>query len=256
MELKNLIMDKRGHVRIVTINRPPSNAWTLEAFLEFESVLDELENDRETRVVVITGAGDKCFSSGFDVNDYANVDKSTPKGQELFRRVDRFPKPTIAAINGYALGGGCELAMACHFRIMADNPKAKIGCTELNLGVIPAWGGILMMTRILGRAKALDMILLGKKITAREALEIGLVDKVTDSENLIRDAMEYADLLAARPPIAVACVLKAVSAGIYEGVDRALKIDLESVEMLSRTRDAEEGVRAFLEKRPPVFKGE
>ena len=117
MDLKNLIVEKNGHVRLVTINRPPTNAWTLEAFLEFETVLDELERDKEARVVVITGAGEKCFSSGFDINDYANVDKSTPKGQELFRRVDRFTKPTIAAINGYALGGGCDSHAHSHRRL-------------------------------------------------------------------------------------------------------------------------------------------
>lgn len=255
MELKNLIVESKDHIRLVTINRPPTNAWTLEAFLEFESLLDSVENDREARVMVITGSGDKCFSSGFDVTDYENVDKSAPKGQEVFQKVDRFTKPTIAAINGHALGGGCELAMACHFRIMADKPKAKIGCTELNLGVIPAWGGILMMTRLIGRSKALDMILLSKKITAREALEIGLVDRVVEPENLMEEAMEYAGLLAGRPPIASGCVLKSAAAGVYQGVDQALKIDLESVEMLSKTMDAEEGVRAFLEKRDPVFKG-
>ena len=255
MELKNLIVDKKGHVGIIIINRPPANAWTLEAFLEFESVLDEVENDKEARVVVITGAGEKCFSSGYDITDYENLEKSAPKGQELWKRVDRFSKPTIAAINGYALGGGCELALACHFRIMADHPKAKIGCTEVNLGVIPAWGGTLMMAGILGRSRALNMILLSKKISAREALEIGLIDKVAASKDLMKDAMEYAGLLAERPPIAVSCVLKAMSAGKYEGIDQGLKVESESTRILSKTEDAVKGAMAFLQKRPPVFKG-
>ena len=255
MALENLVVEKKDHVCLVTINRPPANAWNLEAFLDFESVLDEVENDKDIRVVIITGAGEKCFSSGYDVTDYANLDKSSTKGQELWRRVDRFIKPVIAAINGYALGGGCELALACHFRIMEDRPKAKIGLTEVNLGVIPGWGGTQMMPRLLGRSKALDMILLSKKIGAQEALQIGLIDKISTPGNLIKDVMEYANLLAERPPVAVSCVLKAISAGIYEGIDQGLKVELEGTQTVSKTEDAKEGTMAFLQKRPPVFKG-
>lgn len=255
MELKNLIVETKDWVRLVTIARPPANAWSLEAFLEFESVLDQVESDPEARVMVITGAGDQCFSAGFDVSDFMNSDRSSPKGQELFRRLDRFAKPTIAAINGHALGGGCELAMACHFRIMSDHPRARIGCTELNLGIIPAWGGIMMMTRLIGRSRALDLILLGKKLSAREALEIGLVDKVCDPADLITEALDYAARLAERPPLAVGCVLKSLAVGIYEGTDEALQMDLESIARLSKTADAAEGITAFLQKRAPVFQG-
>jgi len=256
MELKNLIVEKKGHVCVITINHPPANAWNLETFLEFESVLDEVENDNNVRVVVITGAGEKCFSAGYDITDFANAEKTSPMGRELWRRVDRLAKPTIAAINGHALGGGCELALACHFRIMADNPKAKIGLVELNLGIIPGWCGTQTLTRLLGRSKALDMILLSKKLSAREALEIGLVDKVSAPEDLMNDAMEYADRLAERPPIAVRGVLKAVTAGIYEGFEAGLKAEAEGIDLASKSEDAKEGSLAFLQKRPPVFKGE
>jgi enoyl-CoA hydratase/carnithine racemase len=162
----------------------------------------------------------------------------------------------IAAINGVALGGGCELALASHFRIMSSDAKAKIGLTELNLGIIPAWGGTQRMTRLLGRTKALDLILFGKKVDAVEALEIGLVDKVSSPGQLMNDAVELAGRLAERPPIAVACVLKAIAAGIYEGIDEGLRIEQESSRLLGQTQDAREGFIAFLEKRQPNFKGE
>ena len=174
---------------------------------------------------------------------------------KLWTRVDRFPKPTIAAVNGFALGGGCELAMACHFRIMVDQPKAKIGLTELNLGLIPGWGGTQRMSRLIGKAKALDMLLFSKKINAPEALEIGLINQVSTPERLMDDAMALAERLAERPPIAVSCILKAMSAGGYEGIDAGLKVEFDSALTLAGTEDAREGLTAFLEKRSPVFKG-
>jgi enoyl-CoA hydratase/carnithine racemase len=170
--------------------------------------------------------------------------------------VDCFPKPVIAAVNGVALGGGCELALASHFRIMSSGPKAKMGLTELNLGIIPGWGGTQRMTRLVGRSKALDLILFSKKVDASEALELGLVDKVSPPGQLMSDAIELAGRLAERPPIAVACVLRAIAAGIYEGIDQGLSIEEESSRILSQTSDAREGFIAFLEKRKPEFKGE
>jgi enoyl-CoA hydratase/carnithine racemase len=139
---------------------------------------------------------------------------------------------------------------------MADFPKAQIGLTELNLGIIPGWGGTQYMTRQIGRSKALDLILFSKKIDANEALRIGLVDKVSTPDELMNGALELAALLAKRPPIAVSCILKAIAAGIYEGIDEGLKVELESVSLLRKTNDAREGILAFLEKRPPEFKGE
>lgn len=255
MKYENIILDRKDHVCVLTVNHPPANAWNLATMEEFELALDEVENDSDVRVIIITGAGEKCFSAGFDVSDAANADKTSIKGQALWRRVDRFPKPTVAALNGFALGGGCELAMACHFRIMVDHPKARIGLTELNLGLIPAWGGTQLMPRLVGRAKALDLILFSKKIGAHEALRVGLIDRVSTPDQLMNDALEFANLLAERPPIAVGCILKAVAAGTYEGIDEGLKIERESSQILSKTEDAREGIMAFLEKRAPEFKG-
>ncbi len=256
MGRKNILVQTNDHICTLTIDHPPANAWNLQTLEEFEAALCEAEDDRNVRVVIITGAGEKCFSAGFDVRDAANAATTGPKGQELWKRVDRFRKPVIAAINGVALGGGCELALASHFRIMSTGPKAKMGLTELNLGIIPAWGGTQRMTRLVGRSKALDLILFSKKVDAGKALEMGLVDKVSPPGQLMKDAIEFAGRLAERPPLAVACVLRAIAAGMYEGIDRGLGVEEESRRILSQTSDAREGFIAFLEKRKPEFKGE
>jgi enoyl-CoA hydratase/carnithine racemase len=256
MERNRILVQTNDQICTLTIDHPPANAWNLETMGEFERALREAEDDRNVRVVILTGAGEKCFSAGFDVRDAANAAETGRKGQELWKKVDCFPKPVIAAVNGVALGGGCELAMACHFRIMSADRRAKMGLTELNLGIIPAWGGTQRMTRLLGRSKALDLILFSRRVDAREALEIGLVDKVSAPGELMNDALELAGRLAERPPVAVACVLKAIAAGLYGGIDAGLGVEEESSRVLAQTSDAREGIIAFLEKRQPVFKGE
>jgi len=256
MEYEHLITKRSDHVTIVTINHPPVNAWNLATMEEFEHLVGALEEDRETRVVILTGAGEKCFSAGFDISDAVNTEKISPKGRALWRKIDRFPKPVIAAINGFALGGGLELALACHFRIMKDDPNATLGLTELNLGIIPGWGGTQRLPRIVGRSKALEMILFSEKVDAREALEIGLVDRLSEPEKIMDDAIQFAQKLAERPPIAVSCVLKAMAAGAYEGIEAGLEAEAEGAAVVRDTRDRIEGFNAFLEKRNPVFKGE
>ena len=148
------------------------------------------------------------------------------------------------------------MALSCHFRIMADAPKAKIGLTELNLGIIPGWGGTQRLTMVVGKAKALDMILFSKKIGALEALDMGLINRIATPEKLMDDTLDFAKKLAQRPPVAVSYVLKAISAGIYEGVDKGLEIEVKGTEAVGSTKDAVEGFTAFLEKRDPVFTGE
>jgi enoyl-CoA hydratase/carnithine racemase len=256
MELENIKLEKKNHVALITIDHPPANAWNLATMLDFEKVIDDVEADKDVRVVVLTGAGEKCFSAGFDVSDAANSHETSPKGCALWRRIDRFPKPVIAAINGFALGGGLELALCCQFRIMADAPKVRIGLTELNLGIIPGWGGTQRLPLVVGKAKALDMILFSKKIGAQEALGIGLVNQISTPENLMSDVFEFAEKLAQRPPIAVSCVLNAVSAGSYEGLDEGLRMETEDSKIVGASKDCIEGFTAFLEKRAPVFKGE
>jgi len=255
MAYENLILEKRGHITIITLNHPPVNAWNLGLMEDFEKAVDEIENDSEVRVLILTGAGEKCFSAGFDVSDAANSHITSPKGRDIWTRLDRFPKPVIAAINGFAMGGGLELALSCHFRIMIDDPKATVGLTELNLGIIPGWGGTQRLTRIVGKAKALDMILFSKRIDAKEALSIGLINQVSTKDKLMDDAIAFAEVLAKRPPLAVGAVLRAVSAFDYNGLEAGLKVEEEGSAIVASSKDCIEGFTAFLEKREPVFTG-
>ncbi|HIJ19761.1 MAG TPA: enoyl-CoA hydratase [Deltaproteobacteria bacterium] len=256
MTSENIRLEKKNHIALITFDHPPVNAWNLATMKEFEQAVDTVEKDPDIRVVILTGAGEKCFSAGFDVTDAANADEISPRGRDLWERIDRFTKPVIAAINGFALGGGLELAMACHFRIMVDAPKATVGLTELNLGIIPGWGGSQRLPRLVGRAKALDMILFSKTVNAGEALTMGLVNKISPPGSLMDDAFAFGEKLAERPPIAVSCVLKTMSAGDYEGLERGLQVETEGSARIRDTKDRLEGFKAFLEKRKPVFTGE
>ena len=249
----NLKFEVNGHIAIITINHPPANTWNLATFKEFENAINKVEDDNDIRVLIVTGAGKKCFSAGFDVNDTANVHLTSPLGRKLWQRIDRFPKPVVAAINGHALGGGLELAMSCHFRIMVDEPKVKLGLTELNLGIIPGWGGTQRLSRIVGKKTALDMILFSKRVSPHTALKIGLVDQISDS--LMEDVLDLSQKLANLPPIAVRCVLNAFSAGLYDGLAAGLEKEAEGSAIVRETEDRNEGFAAFLEKREPHFLG-
>jgi enoyl-CoA hydratase/carnithine racemase len=256
MTYENLIVDKKGHICTITLNHPPVNAWNWGMMSDFEKAISEVENDPEVRVLIITGGGEKAFSAGFDLSDSANSYKTSPKGRELWTRLDRFPKPVIAAINGHVLAGGLELALSCHFRIMVDDPKLNLGLTELNVGIIPGWGGTQRLTRIVGKAEALNMILFSTRINPQQALETGLVNQLSTPDQLMADALEFAEKLVKRPPLAVGCVLKAISAGEYQGFEQGLKVEEEGSAIVRKSKDCVEGFTAFLEKREPVFKGE
>ncbi len=247
-------VEKDKLIAVITLNRPPANSINLMLINELTQVLDDIEKDPEVRVVVVTGAGGKGFCAGFDVTDAENAGQAGPKGRAMMTRIDRFPKPVIAAINGYAFGGGCELALACTFRVMSE--EAKTGLTELNLGIIPGWGGTQRMPRLVGKSKALDLILFSKRITAKEAFEIGLVDRVCPREALMTEVMAMAETLSKRPPIAVKAVLTAVTAGLQDGFEAGDALETEGSAAASTSKDAIEGFTAFLEKRDPQFKGE
>lgn len=255
MTYENLKFEKNDHIATITIDHPPANAWNLATLTSFERAVDDVDKDAEVRVLVLTGAGEKCFSAGFDIRDAVNADAISPKARNLWRRLDRFSKPVVAAINGYAMGGGLELALACHFRIMADDPAITLGLTELNLGIIPGWGGTQRLTRLAGRAKALDMILFSRRIDPAEALAAGIVDRLAPPEALMADVLEFAARLAQRPPIAVRCVLNSISAGDYEGLEAGLQVEAEGSAIVRRSEDRQEGFAAFLEKRKPTFNG-
>jgi enoyl-CoA hydratase/carnithine racemase len=255
MSYNNIIVTTKDFVSTITLNRPPANSVNLGIREELNSAVNELEQSKDTRVVIITGAGDKGFSAGMDVTDVANLNKG-PNGNDIFNHIERFPKPVIAAINGYALGGGCELALVCHFRFMTDNPRAVIGCPELNLGITPGWGGIQRLPRVLGKSKGLEMILFSKRLSGKEALAVGLVDRVVPAADLMKEAMDFAVALTKRPPLAVRAVLDGVSVGLEKGLGEGLRVDREWSKKLTQSKDAAEGITAFLQRREPVFKGE
>jgi enoyl-CoA hydratase/carnithine racemase len=255
MGFSNITVSTQDFISTITLNRPPTNSINLGIREELDRAITDMEQSRDTRVVVITGAGDKGFCAGMDVSDVGNL-YNGPDAIELFNRIDRYPKPVIAALNGYCLGGGCELALACHFRFMTDNPRAKIGCPELNLGITPGWGGIQRMARLLGRPAALDLILLSRRLSAQEALAIGLVDRVFPEAGFMKETMDCARAFAQRPPLAVNAVLEGMITGIEKGIDEGIKTDRGWSKKCASSGDAKEGFTAFMQKREPQFKGE
>jgi enoyl-CoA hydratase/carnithine racemase len=256
MSYETLLLEKQGYVSVLTLNRPPANSVSHVMLGEMDKALAEVAADNEARVLVITGAGDRCFCAGMDVNDSMSHPEVGEIGRALWTKVDLFEKPTIAALNGHTLGGGCELALACHFRYMADSPKAVIGCPEINLGIIPGWGGTQRMTRLLGRAKALDLMLNAKRLSPKEALAIGLVEAVFAPDQLMPRVMEIAASLSERAPLAARAIIKASNTFLAKGIEEGLKAEASESRVCVASKDAAEGFTAFIQKRKPEFKGE
>lgn len=258
MAYETLIVEREENMGIITLNRPPANPINITVIEDLDKALTELEQDKSVRVLIITGAGDRGFSAGFDLKSAGQPgsEKITPRGHEVFNRIERYPKPVVAAINGFALGGGCELAMACHFRIMVDSEKAIIGQPEIERGIIPGWGGTQRLPRLIGKTKALEMLIFGTPIRAKDALNIGLVTKVSREGEVMKDAKDFARILAKKAPIAVRIILDAVTRGLELGLEEGLKIEMEGSKIAMQSKDAAEGIMAFIQKREPVFKGE
>jgi enoyl-CoA hydratase/carnithine racemase len=258
MAYENLIVEQEGNTGIITLNRPPANPINFAVLNELDEVFTKWENDKAVRAVIITGAGPRGFSAGFDLKTAGTPDgeKAMSRGQEVFGHIEKYPKPVIAAINGFALGGGCELAMACHFRLMLNSDNVVMGQPEIDRGIIPGWGGTQRLPRLVGKTKALEMLLLGTRVNAPEALSIGLITKVSQPEQLMNDAKELAGTLAKKAPIAVEIILDAVTRGLETSTDQGVKIEFEGSQRVSKTKDAMEGAIAFFEKREPVFRGE
>jgi len=255
---ENLIVEREGYTGIITLNRPPANPINMALLDELDAVLTGWQSDKEVRAVIITGAGERGFSAGFDIKTAGTPEseRSTPRGQEVFSRIERYPRPVIAAINGFALGGGCELAMSCHFRIMVNGERAVIGQPEIDLGIIPGWGGTQRLPRLVGKTRALEMLLLGTRISPAEALRIGLLTKVSQPGQLMDDAKEFAAALAGKAPVAVQVILDAVTRGLETTVEEGLQIEMAGAQRVKQTKDALEGMTAFVEKREPRFTGE
>lgn len=258
MAYETLIVEREENIGIITLNRPPANPINSTVLRELDQALTEFKDDKSIRVLIITGAGDRGFSAGFDIKSAVEGrgGEPGPDGNEVFLRIERYPKPVIAAINGYALGGGCELAMACHFRFMVDAERAVIGQPEIERGIIPGWGGTQRLPRLIGKTRALEMLIMGTTIRAPEALQIGLITRVSQPGEVLNDAKQFAKVLAKKAPIAVSIILDCVTRGLETTIEEGIKIEREGSRRVAQTKDAQEGMLAFVQKREPVFKGE
>jgi enoyl-CoA hydratase len=257
-----LIVEHNNNVATVSINDAPINRMTLAFMDELEALVPELEADRAVRAVIITGAGEQNFSVGMDLKQLPTGIKEKGSPEAVFDQrlrviaaLENLSKPVIATLFGYCLGGGLELPLGCHFRIAAEE-GAKIGLPEMDLGTVPAWGGSARLTRCVGRDRALDMILRAKKISGPEALRIGLVSEVVPNAQLKERARQIGEELAGMPPMAVAGVLKAVVGAGEKSLEEGIAAERAAVMATMGTKDQQEGMRAFLEKRRPVFTGE
>jgi enoyl-CoA hydratase/carnithine racemase len=256
MAYETLLLSREDAIAVITLNRPPANAISEALIRELNLALNELREDDDVRAVVITGRGDRIFCGGADLGSaFAGGDPEAfiRFGNSVMRKMERFPKPIIAAVNGHAMGGGCEIAMACHLRLLKET--ARMGQTESNLGIIPGYGGTQRLPRLIGRTKALEFLLLGTQIPAPECLSLGLVNRLCKEGETLEDAKALARQLARRAPLATAAIIKAVDEGLESPMARSIDVELDAFMPTLRSEDAAEGIQAFFAKREAEFKG-
>jgi enoyl-CoA hydratase len=260
VEYNNILVTREENIGIITLNQPKSlNALRRVTMEELAAACDELERDDGVRCIIITGAGERAFAAGADINELRTIANSSEGaefaawGQSILFKIETLSKPVIAAINGYALGGGCELAMACDIRVAAEH--AKLGQPEVNLGIIPGWGGTQRLPRLVGKGRAKWLILSGDTILAQEALRIGLVDFVVARDDLINAAKGLARRIAANAPLAISWAKRSINVGSETDLVTACAYEASQFGLICGTEDRIEGTSAFLEKRPPQFKG-
>ncbi|TDH26080.1 enoyl-CoA hydratase [Segetibacter sp. 3557_3] len=255
---ETLLTSLKENILTITINRPTKlNAVNRQVMHELGLVVEEVYNDPSVRSVLLTGAGDKAFVAGADISEFMGLSVEDGKavartGQELFMKIERSPKPIVAAVNGFALGGGCELAMACHFRVASEN--ARFGQPEVNLGLIPGYGGTQRLVQLIGKGRALEMMLTGNMITAGVALQYGLVNAVVKSEELIANARALLVTINSKAPRALSMCIEAANA-VFDESSNGYEAELNSFGACFGTKDMQEGTAAFLEKRKPLFTG-
>ncbi len=259
MDYETISIEKRsGGVAVLTVNRPDKlNALNSTVHIEGVAALDQLKTDDSVRVLVITGAGEKSFVAGADIGEFAGktvaAQRNVFQNRSLFNSLDSFPKPVIAMVNGFCLGGGCELAMACDLRTASE--KARFGQPEINLGIIPGGGGTQRLTRLIGETKAMELILTGDMIDAQTAFRLGLVNEVFAPDELEEKTFALANKIAEKAPVALQMAKEAVKLASRSNLDEGLRREIDLFAVCFSTEDKEEGVAAFLEKRKPVFKG-
>ncbi|NOX65288.1 MAG: enoyl-CoA hydratase [Chlorobi bacterium] len=258
MDLKNLIYTVENNIATITINRPDKlNALNHETLAELGSVIEHAKNDEKVYVVIITGAGEKAFVAGADIEELSKLDSKraiefSRFGQSVFDKIENMDKLVIAAVNGFALGGGCELALACHIRLSSD--KARFGQPEVNLGVIPGYGGTQRLARQINKGRAFEYILTGDMIPSNDAFRIGLVNRVYASDELMPKAIEMAQKIISKGSFAISASLKAINAVHQLSLEEGLKLEAELFGECCDTEEFKEGTEAFLEKRKPNFR--
>jgi enoyl-CoA hydratase len=258
-EYQNLLFEKENGIGIVTINRPKAlNALNADTLRELSAICDDIAADTAIRAVIMTGAGEKAFVAGADITAMQPMTAIEGRnfgrlGQAVFNKLENMPQPVIAAINGFALGGGCELAMACDIRIASD--KAKFAQPEVSLGIPPGFGGTQRLARLVGKGRAKELLFTGEMVDAQEAYRIGLVNKVTAAEDLLAAAKAMAEKIASRAPVAVQLTKTAVNEGLDADLETGMAYEAEVFGLCFATADQKEGMGAFVEKRKPNFTG-
>ena len=258
MSYQTLLLETENNICTITINRPDKlNALNKDVFNDLDNVMDEIKNNPEIKSAIITGAGPKAFVAGADITEFAGLTKEeaaalAQRGQDIFLKIENSPKPVVAAVNGFALGGGCELAMACHFRLCSDN--AKFGQPEVNLGLIPGYGGTQRLVQLIGKGKAMELLMSAHLIDAAEAKQLGLVNYVTTAETLLDRTKQILTAINSKAPLAVAACIKTANA-VFNETQNGYAEEINEFAKCFATDDMIEGTTAFLEKRKAVFLG-
>jgi enoyl-CoA hydratase len=258
MKYQTLLTSSENNIYIITINRPEKlNALNKTVIEELSAAIDEVYNNNEIKSAIITGAGEKAFVAGADISEFLQLDKNSGevlarKGQQMvFDKIENSPKPIIAAVNGFALGGGSELALACHFIIASDN--ARFGQPEVNLGLIPGYGGTQRLTQLIGRNRAMQLIMTGEMISAADAMQYGMVNKVVTQKELLDETKKILNVIHTKAPIAISKVIECINN--FDHTQQGYDFEIKKFSECVASEDVKEGVTAFLEKRNPQFKG-